>query len=496
MSVFRSATSIMLTRSSGPDLEVYLVHRSPRLRFMGGFWAFPGGTVMEEDYGKPKAWGENRAFLYCGLRELFEETGILLGNAGKDLSKIRQDEIRRCLLDDEIPESWFELMHSFDVTDNELLPVCRITTPPFAPVRYRTSFMHASLPDGTEPVIEEGELVNGQFIRPDAALRAWVQGKMQIAPPNLLLLQLLSEHGLPDFFHEARIQTESYENGSLLPVYFTPGILLAPQKTPTLPPATTTNTLIVGRDKLFVVEPATYEQEEQQRLFEKIDELIAQGKQFEAILLTHHHMDHIGAVTAVSRRYNLPVRAHPLTYDRIPRGYIRGEPLNEGDRIDLGTAPDGSADWHLRVVETPGHAPDHICYLESRYQAAIVGDMLSTVSTIVIDPPEGHMQTYLRSLERLLDYPINTLYPSHGPVYLKGSKLIRKFIDHRREREHKIMHALNTTPRTVEELLPEAYNDVTEDSFPVAARSLLAGLIKLQEEGKCEQAGEGWKITE
>ena len=499
MSKFRSASSIILTRGSGAELEIYLVHRSPRLRFMGGFWAFPGGTVMEEDYGKPKAWGEDRAFLYCGLRELFEETGILLGDAAKNLSKTRQDEIRRRLLNNEIPESWLALVHSCNVKDNELLPVCLITTPPYAPVRYRTSFMHASLPDGTEPVIEEGELVNGEFFTPDAALRAWERGKMQIAPPNLLLLRLISAHGLPDFFHEARMQTESFENGSLLPVYFTPGILMAPQKTPTLPPATTTNTLIVGRDKLFVLEPATYEQEEQQRLFEKMDEFIARGKHFESILLTHHHLDHVGAVTAVSRRYNLPVRAHPLTYDRIPEGYIRGESLNEGDRIDLGTAPDGSPDWHLRVIETPGHAPDHICYLESRYHAAIVGDMLSTVSTIVIDPPDGHMQTYLCSLERLLDYPINTLYPSHGPVHLNGSKLIRKFLDHRLEREHKLMRALTTTPRTVEDLLPDAYDDVAEEVYPVAARSLLAGLIKLEEEGKCEQRrrgmeGEGMKF--
>lgn len=485
----------MLTRSSGPDLEIYLVLRSPQLRFMGGFWAFPGGTVMEGDYGKGNKWDDDRASFNCGLRELFEETGILLGDAGERLNKKVQYEIRRSLLNNELPESWLELMHSIEITGNELLPVCRITTPPFAPVRYRTNFMHAGLPPGIEPVIESGELVTGKFITPDAAIRAWEQGVMQIAPPNLLLLRLLSAHGLLDFFHAARTETERFENGSLMPVYFTPGILLAPQKTPTLPPAATTNTLIIGRDKLFVVEPATYENEEQQRLFKKMDELIAQGKQFEAILLTHHHLDHVGAVSAVSRRYGLPVRAHTLTYDRLPEGYIRGEPLNDGDRIELGTAPDGSSDWHLSVVETPGHAVDHICYLESRYQAAIAGDMLSTMSTIIIDPPEGHMRTYLRSLERLLEYPIKMLYPSHGPVHPDGGKLIRKFIKHRGEREQKLIDALSGASRTVEELLPRAYDDVAADSYPVAARSLLAGLIKLEEDGKCEHEGARWKLV-
>lgn len=494
MSEFRSASSILLTRGSGADLEIFLVHRSPRLRFMGGFWAFPGGTLMQEDYGRPRQWGEDRAYINCGLRELFEETGILLGEGAEHLGTGEKDELRRRLLNDELPQEWLDLIHTGAVANDTLLPVCRITTPAPAPVRYRTSFLHASLPDGTQPVIEEGELVDGKFLAPAAAVQAWERGEMRIAPPNLLLLRLLSAHNLPDFYHEARIYTECFEKGALLPIYFTPGMLLAPQPTPTLPPATTTNTLIIGLKKLYLVEPATYEQEEQQRLFEMMDEMTARGGKFEAILLTHHHMDHVGAVTAASRRYKLPVRAHPLTYDRIPAGFIRGEPLNEGDRIDLGTAPDGSDDWHLAVIATPGHALDHLCYLESRYQAAIVGDMLSTLSTIVIDPPEGHMHTYLDSLERLLGYPIKTLYPSHGPVHFDGGKLIRKFLKHRGERELKLIKALTDAPRSVEELLPQAYDDVTEDFYPVAARSLLAGLIKLEEDGVCERAGAGWRL--
>ena len=133
-----------------------------------------------------------------------------------------------------------------------------------------------------------------------------------------------------------------------------------------------------------------------------MDDLINEGGRFQAILLTHHHRDHVGAVNAVSQRYRLPLRAHEETYRRIDAGFIPGEPLTDGDRLELGTAPDGSGDWHLNVLHTPGHAVDHLCFIDSRYHAAIVGDMLSTVSTIVIDPPEGHMHTYLDSLNRLL----------------------------------------------------------------------------------------------
>ncbi len=462
---------------------------------MGGFWAFPGGTVMKEDYGKSNSSGQDHAFVNCALRELFEETGVLLGSLGMNLNDEEKAQIRQSLLDGESVGSWLRLMGSKEIPENEITKVCRLTTPPFAPVRYRTIFLHARLPEGIEPEIRIGELTEGKFFKPADAFRLWVQGEILIAPPNLMLIRLLADHGPDGFYTQARTTAEHLDKGSLHPVYFTPGILMSPLKTPTLPPATTTNTLIVGSDNLYIVEPATYEDDEQQRLFQKMDELIAEGKKFKAILLTHHHKDHVGAVNAVSHRYGLPVRAHALTFDRIPPGFIPGEPLSDGDRIDLGTAPDGSPDWHLIVVATPGHAPDHICYIDSRYQAAIVGDMMSTASTILIDPPEGHMHTYLRSLEKLLDYPIKTLYPSHGTVHTDGRKLIRKFLKHRQQREEKLLNGLTTTPRSIDELLPEVYDDVTEAFYPVAARSLLAGLIKLQEDGKCEQIDENWKLV-
>ena len=211
-----------------------------------------------------------------------------------------------------------------------------------------------------------------------------------------------------------------------------------------------------GLDRLYIIEPATPDQAEQQRLFNKMDELIDEGKTFVAVLLTHHHVDHVGAVNAVSRRYQLPVRAHAQTYRRIDAGYLKGEPLQDGDRLELGTAPDGTGDWHLKVIHTPGHALDHLCYIDSRYDAAVVGDMLSTVSTILIDPPEGHMRTYLNSLNRLLSIPIKTLYPAHGAPHRDGHGLIRYFLKHRQDRENTIKSTLTAAPRSIDQLLPES----------------------------------------
>ena len=493
MKPIRFASSLIITRGSPDELEIYLVQRNPELRFMGGFWAFPGGTVQKEDHINGKEI-DDEVFINCGLREMFEETGLLLNGWGNELSAQEKQTIRKELLEETSVTGWMKILGRNRDKLSGIEPVCTITTPPFSPVIYKTRFLHVPITEDNTPVIEQGELVDGRFFKPVDAVATWNHGEIHIAPPNLFLLRLLARYDLDEFKKEAKIQTLRFEKGALHPVYFAPGIFLAPLKTPTLPPATTTNTLIVGNEKLFVVEPATYEKDEQASLFAKMDELIEEGKKFEAILLTHYHMDHVGAVNEVSQRYNLPVRAHPLSYEKIPEGYIKGEALNEGDRIELGTAPDGTPDWHLDVIHTPGHTPDHICYLESRYHSAIIGDLMSTVATILIDPAEGHMQTYLNSLKKLLQYPVKTVFPSHGTVHNDGHALVHKFLKHRQGREDKIVATLSGEPRTIEDILPEAYDDVEEDIYPIAKKSLLAVLIKLQEDGISQQTGDGWQL--
>ncbi|MFT5350857.1 MAG: ribonuclease/clavin/mitogillin [Planctomycetota bacterium] len=493
MSRIKLASTIILSRGDDNDPEVYLTLRAAELKFFGGYWVFPGGNLNNKvDYHNENE-SLDLALIRCAVREILEEIDVLSSTLGKAFSKEEKQSLKITLKDS--PEKWQTFLAGIG-TDFELVnPVFRITTPPFIPIRFDTQFMHVRLIDDEVPEIDNYELVDGRFMKPRAAVDAWEKGEMDIAPPVLFLLRLLAEHGLSYFIAHAQDATKDLDNGRLHRVFFSPGIFMAPLKTPTLPPATTTNTLIVGTDKLFIIDPATPDTSEQQRLFDEMDFLIGEGKQFEAILLTHHHIDHVGAVNAVSQKYKLPVRAHKECYERIEPGYIKGDVLNDGDRIDLGTAPDGSKDWHLTVMHTPGHAVDHLCYLESRYHAAIVGDMLSTISTILIDPPEGHMQTYLDNLQRLLDVPIRTLYPAHGPANRDGHALIRHFLEHRQKREHAVIAALSDEAQTIDELLPLIYDDIPEAIYPVASRSLLAGLIKLEEENISAQSKEGWKLS-
>ena len=491
MSSIRLAATVILTRGPADNPEVYLVRRAPELKFFGGYWVFPGGNVNKIDYhgdGGP----EELALKRCAIREMLEETDILSATLGKEFSPERKQALKRQIK--EAPEQWRQFLAPLTADFDLVTPLFRITTPSFVPVRFDTQFMLVRAWDNEVPEIDRYELIDGRFVKPREVVEAWDRGEMDIAPPVLFLLRLMAAGSLDTFPDRAGLETERLAQGGIAPGYFSPGMFVAPLSTPTLPPATTTNTLIAGTDKLYVIDPATPDQAEQQRLFNKMDELIGEGRKFEAILLTHHHVDHVGAVNAVSRRYRLPIRAHAETYSRVDGDYIKGEPLADGDRLELGIAPDGSGDWHLKVVYTPGHAVDHLCFIDSRYHAAIAGDMLSTVSTIIIDPPEGHMRTYLDSLNKLLEMPVKALYPAHGLPHRDGHSLIRHFLKHRQKREDAIKSVLTDAPRSIDQLLPDVYADVSEDVYPIASRSLLAGLIKLEEEGFCKQQDAAWLL--
>src|SRR5439155_26347356 len=127
-----------------------------------------------------------------------------------------------------------------------------------------------------------------------------------------------------------------------------------------------------------------------------------------------HHPDHVGAVPACVQRYGVGVWAHPQTAARVQPRIEVTRLLHEGDRLDLGPCPDGAGQWHLEALHTPGHAPGHLAFHEPRYRLLFAGDMISTLSSVVIAPPEGDLVTYLQSLQRLRTVDCRLLLPAHG----------------------------------------------------------------------------------
>jgi glyoxylase-like metal-dependent hydrolase (beta-lactamase superfamily II)/8-oxo-dGTP pyrophosphatase MutT (NUDIX family) len=492
----RVAVSVMLHPHDGSQ-EVLLVERHPDLKFFGGYMAFPGGTLEDQDETVPAEYlrnveddNEYRTFVAAAAREIFEETGIWMAKGSRPLGRSELEQYRRRLLDREISFGAILNETGHVVDGRDFVPLCRITSPPFVPVRYDTWFVRCRIPQGQSIEIVEGELVGGRVVAAGEILEQWRQGDVLIAAPVIIILKELARRD-GNFVERVKGLTDSYARGKIHRIYFTPGVLLAPLKTVTQPPATHTNTFVVGHERLYVVDPAPTDLEEQEKLWEFLDELRDEGRSLEGILLTHAHPDHIGAVAACQKRYDLPVFAHEDAAKYLPDVEFQSH-IEHGQVIDLGRSPDGRPDWQLRAFHTPGHAPGHLAYEESRYGALLVGDLISTLSSILIDPSDGHMATYLDSLRAVESIARGVAYPSHGHAARDGKAAIRQQILHRQEREDQILRSLTQDPQNVDELVKKVYTDVDVSLHGLAKRSLLSGLIKLEEESRATHTGSGF----
>ncbi len=263
-------------------------------------------------------------------------------------------------------------------------------------------------------------------------------------------------------------------------------VTLFPSRTPTLPPATHTNSYALGSRDVLLVEPATPWEDEQRAWIEWARSIGSSGRTIVAIVATHHHPDHVGGAALLSRELGLPIWAHEATAARIDAPVARM--LADGDEIVLR----GPRDEAWRVLHTPGHAPGHVCLFEPRSRTAVVGDMVASVGTILVAPGDGDMALYLEQLERLAALDASVALPAHGEPIDEPTKVFERYVAHRKMREEKILAALSAacaTPQgargaTAAELVPAAYDDASPAVWPIAKLSVEAHLEKLLREGR------------
>jgi len=531
----RCAASLLLLRDGESGLEVLMLRRAERdgdLR--SGAVVFPGGVVDATDRGLHEqvlgpddaAWSARLGlaeggldYAVAALRECFEEVGLLLAAPAPPAASLL--EWRRALLAGETTLAELLPRQGLRLDVQALAYHSHWLTPPGLPRRFDTRFFTALAPAGQQAVPDLGEAQELMWLTPSAALeparglkllpvtQRTLQGLLRFATAQaaheeaqarreitrILPWRASSRRGprivLPDelpYAEVARLDPTGRGDASCelvpgVPVRLSPRVLrvTAPNPGPMTGPGT--NSYLVGEaDEWTVLDPGPVNEEHLQAV------LAAAPGRITRILVTHSHVDHSPGAAALHAATGAPVLGrladHASGHD--PH-FAPHEQLQHQQRITIGP---GTV---LRVVHTPGHASNHLCYLLEAEGLLFTGDHVMQGSTVVINPPDGDMAVYLDSLRALLDEPLQWLAPGHGFLVAEPHAVLRGLIAHRLRREAKVLQALQACSNgTMEELLAAVYADVPAAMHPIARRSLLAHLLKLQAEGLAQQQAERW----
>ncbi|MGE5227632.1 MAG: MBL fold metallo-hydrolase [Planctomycetaceae bacterium] len=238
-----------------------------------------------------------------------------------------------------------------------------------------------------------------------------------------------------------------------------------------------TNTWIVGENPAAIVDPGPDDADHLYRVQHEAGEI-------SAILLTHGHEDHAPGAALLAEATDAPVMAFRPPPD--------GRKLRDGEEIAVGGAT--LTAWH-----TPGHSPDSMVFSVRQVAALFTGDSVLGTGTSVIDPPDGDLAQYLRSLRRMQQLRSRVIYPGHGPVVPEAGRKLDEYLAHRIEREQQILASLEDGLSTVDDMVLDIYEDYPPEVQPLAARSVLAHLLKLEKEGRVERFRdedlEHWEIA-
>jgi ribonuclease/clavin/mitogillin len=200
------------------------------------------------------------------------------------------------------------------------------------------------------------------------------------------------------------------------------------------------------------------------------------------IVLTHGHVDHIGGVADILERHG-PLKVSKMPWPEVDARY-EFEIAPIADEVTIRT--EGAT---LKGVHTPGHAPDHLCFILEEEESCFTGDNVLGIGTTIIPTESGDLSQYLQSLQRLLKRAPKAIYPAHGPMIHDGVAKLKEYIAHRARREEQIMAALRDGCEKIDAMVAIIYAAYPEYLHAAAGQSVGSHLLKLEREGGVERIG-------
>ncbi|MFC4360076.1 MBL fold metallo-hydrolase [Halobium salinum] len=244
-------------------------------------------------------------------------------------------------------------------------------------------------------------------------------------------------------------------------------------------PTGSTNCYVLGEHDALLVDPAVDHPD--------LHAIVDAGD-VAHVAVTHTHPDHVGDVAGAAEATGATVWCRRGREDAFERatGVAPDRTFAEGDAIETGDGP-------VTILDLPGHAPDHVGFAVQEALApgavdpsevVVCGDLAVAEGSVTVGAPEGDMRAYLTSLRRLRARDPDVLLPGHGPEIRDPRETLDRLVDHRRERERKVLVAAESGARTPDEIVDAAYEKDLAGVRDLARATVVAHVEKLAREGR------------
>ncbi len=521
----RPAATVLLLRDGPEGVEVLMTRRSMTASFAPGAYVFPGGGIDAADAAahahaarRPGQSDLHLTQAIAAIRESFEELGVLLARHADGRNAGAGDI---AALDRKAPFAAQCQARGLTLAADRVYVLAHWVTDRDLPRRFDVPFLVARMPEGQEPVADEAEQFEPVWVRPADALKRHEAGQFFIIFPTIRTLERLQHHESVDAVlaacageqplwtscpragllrgKEARYMEHEMPYGELAlvcpdgqilhhldwhtdqPVPLLKNVQRLTAPNPGVMTGPGTNSYLVGDpDSGYIaIDPGPADSAHLERLWR------AAGGDIRYIVCTHSHPDHSPGARPLQALCagKPPVLGLPsASTARAASQFTPDRVLSNQERVSV----NGSGLEHtLMVIHTPGHAANHLCLVLLEDGLLFSGDHILNGSTTVIDPPDGNMSDYLDSLDTLAaacdTHGIEFILPAHGHVLGMARQAIEGLKAHRLKREAKVMAAMRAMPgASMDDWVAMAYDDVPPRMWPVAQRSLLAHVQRIQ----------------
>jgi recombination protein RecT len=533
----RPAATVLLLRDGAQGVEVLMTRRSATASFAANAYVFPGGGIDAND-ALAHAQSDLRAAqpavaatqALAAIRESFEELGILLARSpdGRWCTQLEVDAL------DRTGDFYAQCAaHGYRLAADAVFLMAHWIADRDVSRRFDVPFLVARMPDDQHPVADEREQFEPVWVRPADALASHSAGGFFMIFPTIRTLERLQDYATADAVlrdcaateqplwtscprtgllagREVRYMEHETPFGELAmvcpdgqvvhpldwqsdhPVALLKNVMRLTAPNPGAMTGPGTNSYLVGdpHTGFLAIDPGPLDGDHIDRLWR------AAGGDIRMIVCTHSHPDHspgarpLQDLCADSPHGKPPILGLPSGPAARAASTFRPDRVLQNNEL-LTLCPRGlGADLvhTLQVTYTPGHAANHLCLLLLEDGLLFSGDHILNGSTTVVDPPDGDMNAYLDSLDLLTsactEHGIDFILPAHGYVLADAVQAIDRLRQHRLRREAKIMQAMQTLPEgTLDDWLAQAYDDVPQRMWPVARRSLLAHVQRIETMG-------------